>query len=495
MKNAKKILSTLGLVMSLQFGCELPKDPNSETVAQNSALNSKADLLNLLNQMSGNQILSGQESTYWDQSGNLFPTTRDTTVRNRGGDYPALFSTDFGDFHNQNGRNDAPRRSEILDMIKAYHDQGSIIMLNYHLCPPDLPDGCGFNGVARPRGYNYPSYKIDQILEDGTSLNREHMRRLDEIADYLLILQQDNIPVMWRPFHEMNGAWFWWGESDRYIELYRQMYRHFESRGVRNALWVWSPNYWSPNEESPRKYYPGDAYVDVLAPDIYVDRGHEYDKRIYDEMLSLGNGKPIGIGENATMPDWPTLSAEQPRWAFFCTWWGYEAGNHNTQYNYDRVYGDSRVLTLGDMQNNSSSGGNTSGNNTNNQPPGDGVCRDDGDGDRFGWNGTETCERWPLNNNEPPNDGVCRDDGDGDRYGWNGSGTCERWPVNDNSGGSNTTNHPPSDGVCRDDGDDDRYGWNGSGSCERWPSNDGTCLDDGDGDRYGWNGVQSCIRW
>ena len=154
MKTIKNLVRATICLMICQTACFSPGELSVDTDSKPIALNSKFDVLNLLRQMSGQNILSGQESTYWDQSGQLFPTSRDVTVRSRGGDYPALFATDFGDFHNRNGRNDAGRRSEILEMIRAYHDRGSVIMLSYHICPPDLPDGCGFDGLARPSGYN-----------------------------------------------------------------------------------------------------------------------------------------------------------------------------------------------------------------------------------------------------------------------------------------------------------------------------------------------------
>ena len=67
---------------------------------------------------------------------------------------------------------------------------------------------------------------------------------------------------MFRPFHEMNGAWFWWGKWERYIELWKLVHNYIvEEKGVKNLLWCWSPDA-GPGEI--RRYYPGDKYVDIV---------------------------------------------------------------------------------------------------------------------------------------------------------------------------------------------------------------------------------------
>ena len=312
----------------------------ADSTSLNAAPTTAAGMLSLVRDVgNSDQILSGQESMYWDQYGNLFPSTRDAYVDSQVGDYPAVFATDFGDFHGK----DTNRRAEIVPMIKEYAAQGSMVALSYHICPPSVNDGCGFEGV---KSGNYPSSNIDQILTPGTDLNRIHMERLAEVGDYLEELKNAGIPVMWRPFHEMNGSWFWWGKQNRYVELYRQMHDYYTGRGLNNLVWVFSVNYWGPNEESPAKYYPGDRYVDVLGADIYERYGHRFEKRIHDDLLAIGGGKPIGITENGRIPNWPQLVNEQPKWAFFMTWFGFE---ENSRDLYPDVFSDDRVLTQKDL--------------------------------------------------------------------------------------------------------------------------------------------------
>ncbi len=95
---------------------------------------------------------------------------------------------------------------------------------------------------------------------------------LDLIAEYGLSLQAQNIPVLFRPFHEGNGGWFWWGSStdnDTYIALYRYTRDYLSSKGVHNFLYVYSPNGPIESEAYYLERYPGDSYVDILAVDFY----------------------------------------------------------------------------------------------------------------------------------------------------------------------------------------------------------------------------------
>ncbi|MBO5209708.1 MAG: CIA30 family protein [Lachnospiraceae bacterium] len=97
---------------------------------------------------------------------------------------------------------------------------------------------------------------------------------LDIIADYALQLQEENIPVVFRPFHENTGSWFWWGSTNA-IETYKSLYRYtrdyLEAKGVHNMLYVYSPNGPLTSEDEYLSRYPGDEYVDILAFDYYDD--------------------------------------------------------------------------------------------------------------------------------------------------------------------------------------------------------------------------------
>ena len=167
--------------------------------------------------------------------------------------------------------------------------------------------------------------------------------------------------MLWRPYHENNGSFFWWGQQPRFKELWAQMYDYYvDSLKLNNLLWVYSTCWFGEGDSWVDSLYPGHKYVDVLGADIYAGSyGQDYQSWIYGKLLSKGEGRPIGITENGRMPHVPSFKYTQPKWTFFCTWWGYEVDTlwKNAYYHpdgytiqnpdslYASVYGDPYTIT------------------------------------------------------------------------------------------------------------------------------------------------------
>ena len=156
--------------------------------------------------------------------------------------------------------------------------QGSLITVSTHF--PNfsskniikLSDGtydfskCGFSDCGDFTG------SAKDILPGG-QYNDRFLDYIDMIAEYAHRLQEHNIPVIFRPFHENNGSWFWWGgehmsEQDS-IKLYQYLVEQLQERNVHNFLYVYSPNGPFNSEKDYMARYPGDKYVDILAIDSY----------------------------------------------------------------------------------------------------------------------------------------------------------------------------------------------------------------------------------
>ncbi|MFG3280426.1 glycoside hydrolase family 26 protein [Streptomyces sp. NPDC048111] len=99
---------------------------------------------------------------------------------------------------------------------------------------------------------------------------------LDLLAATLSYFALYDIPVLLRPYHEMNGGWFWWGGKTpaSYQKLWRITYDHLvQTRGLHNLIFVWCPNAWQPQGgDVPWDYYPGADRVDIVAVDDYNPR-------------------------------------------------------------------------------------------------------------------------------------------------------------------------------------------------------------------------------
>ncbi len=112
-----------------------------------------------------------------------------------------------------------------------------------------------------------------ELMTPGTSLRRRWESQVDAIAQFLKLLQDAKVPVIWRPYHEMNGNWFWWGgrigESGT-ADIYRMIYDRFVNHHqLHNLIWVWSVDRPSEAYRKYTNYYPGDECLDILALDVY----------------------------------------------------------------------------------------------------------------------------------------------------------------------------------------------------------------------------------
>lgn len=173
-----------------------------------------------------------------------------------------------------------PLKASIEASKKAY-EGGSIISLSCHM--PNFTNAkiTATGNAEHPYDFSKCDFSeskdltpcADYILEGG-AYNAQYNAYLDIIAEYALKLQNENVPILFRPFHENSGGWFWWGTStsaDSYRAIWRYMVNYLQAKGVHNLLYVYSPNGPIDNESDYLSRYPGDAYVDVLGFDYYDD--------------------------------------------------------------------------------------------------------------------------------------------------------------------------------------------------------------------------------
>ena len=315
------------MATTLARAATAPANPNASAATKAT--------LNYLYQISGKGILAGQESMMWDHGSGAHSSSRDKYVFDKTGKYPAYYSSDFGDV---NAVSELAQRQRVVDNCIQRHNEGAIISLSWHAVQPDKPEEGGFNTMHIG---NYASGNIDKMLTTGDPLNVEWLKRLDAIAGYLKQLQDNGVVVLWRPFHEMNGDWFWWCLQPRYKDLWKQEFDRFTTyHKLNNLLWVFSCNYYSEGDQTVKNLYSGHQYVDILGVDVYLEYGHQYAKFIHDDLLTLGDNRPIGITENGQMPDVSVIKTTMPKFCFWLTWFGFENKSDDNLYrrNYDDAY-------------------------------------------------------------------------------------------------------------------------------------------------------------
>ncbi len=315
-----------------------PVNPNATKEAR--------ELLSYLYSIEGTSILSGQHNY-----GNELLRSTDS-VKSITGVYPAIWGSDMLPL----GKGERDTGQEVVDEAIHQYEKGSIITLMYHQVKPFDHDSLGFQHSVKGR---VTDEQWQEIITPGTPYNTMLIEKIDKVAGYLKQLQERNIPVLWRPYHEMNGIWFWYGDrkgEDGFAKLWKIMYdRYVDYHKLNNLIWVWNangPRDWENDQAYDYQlYYPGDEYVDILAADIYKN---DYKQSHHDQLLELGQGKPIAIGECGVLPSWQIID-QQPQWTWFMTWAGFIwRENHpdsvRALYHYDKVMNLGEAHVAGHQQ-------------------------------------------------------------------------------------------------------------------------------------------------
>jgi mannan endo-1,4-beta-mannosidase len=302
-----------------------PVTPNAsaETVA----------LLELIYSISGKYILTGQHN---------YPNIKDRNTRfatDYIGKTPVVFSTDWG-FEKDGNTDSYLARPDIVKEVIRQHQKGSIITICWHAVPPTASEPVTFRPLPGAKSDSLVSVQgqlTDQqfkdILTPGTLLYKHWCSQVDSIAKYLKMLQEAHVPILWRPYHEMNGNWFWWGGRQGTYStaaLYKQLFdRLVKVHKINNLVWIWSMD--RPNSDTMqfKNFYPGTNYIDILSLDVYRN---DFKQENYNNLLALSEGKPMVLGEVGNPPN-PEILENQPLWAYYSVWAGMVRNTSKKQYD------------------------------------------------------------------------------------------------------------------------------------------------------------------
>ncbi len=200
----------------------------------------------------------------------------------------------------------AERVAANAKVTKEAVDKGAIITLSAHMPNFDLFDKKVKSDAAYGSNPQNPNSVVTLIdgsynfygntsntctgnvvsrIMPGQDLNKYYTSYLDMIAEYAKALEKDGISVLFRPFHDNTGSWFWWGkafcDAEAYINLYRYTVNYLRDvKDVHNFLYVYSPSFEATSIAEYAERYPGDAYVDMVGFGMYHQNPAEVDNFI-----------------------------------------------------------------------------------------------------------------------------------------------------------------------------------------------------------------------
>lgn len=191
----------------------------------------------------------------------------------------------------------------------ALYDKKSILTFTWHMFSPLF--GCGKSFYSENTEFDIRKIFSDEESDEFIAFIEE----LNHMAGLLKHFMDAKKPILFRPFHEADGTWFWWGKYgvEYASKLYQFTYDYLtKEKGLNNLIWVWNS----------MGAYPGDEYVDIISIDVYENskNGRTYSE-IYNELIEkVSNKKLVALAECDVIPSIEELRNNNFPFIYYMTW-------------------------------------------------------------------------------------------------------------------------------------------------------------------------------
>lgn len=311
----------------------------------------------------GNHILSGQQEMCGSHNYNYNadPTSgfiKDneaefTYIQEQTGKQPAIRGIDFLTYHlDENGelsyQDYAAERA-----IEWTNKFGGIATISWHWSVPSSTGNYAF--YVESANANYTDFSISKAVTEGTKEHEIILKDIELVASKFQMLEDADVSVIFRPLHEAEGAWFWWGAEgpEPCVKLYRLLYDQLTNvYGLDNIIWEWT-GYTTPNSAA---WYPGDDVVDLIGYDKYnvsdgIPNPSAIASTFYGLVASTNGQKMVAMSENDAIPSLENLVNDRAAWLYFCPWYGYYlTGEVNNPVDLlNEIYNSEYCITLDEL--------------------------------------------------------------------------------------------------------------------------------------------------
>ncbi len=249
-------------------------------------------------------------------------------VRATTGRTPAILGDDLMDYSPSRVAHGSKPDGTVEQLIAQYR-KGYLLTVSWHWnAPTDLLDKVYTDAQGKQveaqwwRGfYTFAStFDVQKALDDPNSQGyRLIVSDIDAIAVQLRKFAAADIPILWRPLHEAEGRWFWWGAHGPrpFVKLWRLMYdRLTNHHHLHNLIWVYT-------SAGDMDWYPGDAAVDIIGVDLYPSDRHDPQSGLWEALQGHFAGKKLlAITEFGPVPDIERMHRFGAYWSYFVSWSG-----------------------------------------------------------------------------------------------------------------------------------------------------------------------------
>lgn len=296
------------------------------------------------------------------------------------GRLPAIVSFDLCGWNSPTwGKTYTPVVERTIAAAQDWWNRGGIVAMQFHWKNPAKTNGSAWVGQ---HGSGPPSGPFDMAAatRPGTPAHQQFMDDLGKHADYLKQLADARVPVLWRPFHEIDGGWFWWTDQEtpeNTAKMWRIMYDYLvKERKLHNLIWVYNPGVHAGGYKKilretkatgslaeeiafRKRYYPGPEFCDLAGIDIYPNKSEGYGEptedtypKAFEIMSQVAPGKMQAMCESSFVINPELIRKNGPKWLYSLQWFEGEADYVRSSYRHDHLLTLERLpkLNLGTVR-------------------------------------------------------------------------------------------------------------------------------------------------
>jgi mannan endo-1,4-beta-mannosidase len=286
----------------------------SQKLADPQATKETKALYRNLNKLSNSHILFGhQHATEYGHG--WYGEAGRSDVKSVTGSHPGVIGVDFSALYGPPDSVIEKVKASLHSHIIDTYERGGVTTVAWHFNNP--ASGGGFYWKDSVSAASVP------LIIPGGSYNEKYKKILGTIADVVNSLKAKDgklVPVIFRPYHEFDGDWFWWGNTHCTPEEFKTLWRFTvsylrDSLHVHNFIYAFSPDCKFNTEEQYLERYPGDEWVDMLGMDDYADFGRDrYDLPTGIKKLRIVSDYAKKKGKLAAFTETGLESIPNPTW-------------------------------------------------------------------------------------------------------------------------------------------------------------------------------------